>query len=86
MHEGANGGKACIASANAVVPAFLQVFEELQNQRRVQVLENDIGWSFAQPLFGEGEQQPETVSVSSNGAGASVPLLHEAFDEEVLQQ
>jgi hypothetical protein len=85
MHEGSNGGEACIASANTVVPAFLQVFEEVQNERRVKVLKNNIGGLFAQSLFGENEKQPETISVSSNGTGAGMTLLHEALDEKLLQ-
>jgi hypothetical protein len=46
MHESANRGEARVASANAVVTVFLQVFEELQNERSVQVLQRKAGRSF----------------------------------------
>jgi hypothetical protein len=86
VEKRANGGKSQVATADAVVANYFEVFEELEDQRGVKIAEfQALRWT-VQTLFGKSEKQPHSIAVSCHRSWASVTLLHQALQKELLQQ
>jgi hypothetical protein len=79
-------GQAGVAGAGCVAAFGLEVVEEVQHQRRVQVGQAQRGGRFAGALLSEAEQKLERVAVGLDGAGAGAPLGDQPAQEEVLHQ
>ena len=78
--------EAGVAGADGVAAHGLEVVEEVQHQRRVQVGKPQRGGWLAGVPFGEAEQQFERVAVGLDGAGAGAALGDQAPQEEVLEE
>jgi hypothetical protein len=72
VHEGVDRGQSGVAGADAVAAAGLEVVQEIEHQRCVQVGQGQCGWWPAGALLREGEQQPEGVA-GTDGTGDSAP-------------
>jgi hypothetical protein len=64
---------------------YLQVIEELQNERSVQIFQRDIARPFLQALMGERQQKPEAIAIGGDRTRRHVLLLHQALHEEALE-
>jgi hypothetical protein len=51
-----NCSQADVASASAVLPALLEVIEEITDKPHVQIFERDVRRRFAQPFFCEMQE------------------------------
>jgi hypothetical protein len=51
-----NCSQADVASASAVLPAILEVIEEIADKTHVQIFEREIRRCFAQPFFCEMQE------------------------------
>jgi hypothetical protein len=85
-HERVDRGKAGVAGASAVVPGDLEMVEEVQDQRGVEVSEAQRRGRFAEALFDVAEEQLEGVPVALDGPGAGAALVDQATQEEVLDE
>jgi hypothetical protein len=56
LKERMNCSQADVTSASAVLPAFLEVIEEIADKTHVQIFDRDIRRRFAQPFFGEMQE------------------------------
>jgi hypothetical protein len=56
LKERMNGSQADVASASAVLPALLEVIEEIADKTHVQIFERDIRRRFAQPFACETQE------------------------------
>jgi hypothetical protein len=56
LKERMNCSQADVASASAVLPALLEVIEEITDKPRVQIFERDVRRRFAQPFFCEMQE------------------------------
>src|SRR6266404_4925555 len=80
------GGKPCIAAADAVMAIFLKMVEEPQDELRVEVVERQMHGGFVQLLLGIPKDHPECVPVRLDGSRAGVFLTHQAIDEKSLDE
>ena len=74
-----------IAGAHAVAPVLFEVIKERADERCVQSCEVELDGRDAGPLLGEGQQQPERVSVGGDGVFAGASLVDQPLGEEGLQ-
>ncbi len=65
----------------AVAALSLQVREELEPERRVELLERQCRGRYAEPLRREGEEQLERVRVGVDGVPAGLALLRQPLAE-----
>ena len=72
--EGMDRGQAGVAGPSTVAAVGLDVLEELADEGRIEIFDEQIGGRLAESLGREVQQQPERVAVSSDGVGACVPL------------
>jgi hypothetical protein len=86
LHERANGRKPCVTAANAVMPLLLQVFEEIEDEVRIEIRDGHVAGSFAQLVMGKGEQKPKAVTIGRYRSRAGVLMLHQALSKELLQK
>ena len=85
-HERVDRGQPGVAGADAVAALGLEVVEEVQHERRVEVGQSERGGWSSGALLGEAQQQLERVAVGLDGAGAGAALGDQAPQEEVLHQ
>jgi len=78
--------RAVFAGADSVAALVFEVVEEGPDQWRVNVADIQRGWFLAGSLGGEGQQQPERVTVAGDGVVAGIALANEPVGEERLQQ
>jgi hypothetical protein len=79
-------GKPGVTGPNTVAALGLEVVEEVQHERRVEVGQLQCrGW-LAGAVLDEAEQQLERVAVGLDGAGAGPALSDQAPQEEVLHE
>jgi hypothetical protein len=64
---------------------YLQVIEEIQNERSAQILQRDIARTLLQALMGERQQEPEAIAISGDRTRRHVLLLHQTLHEEALE-
>src|SRR5882672_5399558 len=83
--EGVDGGEAGVASAYAVAPVLLQVLQESDDERCVEIPHVQPHRRLAGSLLGEAEQQAEGVAVGGHGVRAGLTLVKQTFGEERLQ-
>ena len=81
-----DGSEARVAGAGTVVPHGLEMVEEVQDHRGVQIGQAQFRGRFAEALFDVSEQQLERVPVAFDGSGAGAALVDETANEEVLDK
>ena len=86
LHERAHGRQTGVAGARAIAPVGLEMVQERQDDRGVEVSQDDRRDWLAQVLREVGQQQPEGVAVGFDRARADTLLLDQATTEEVLDQ
>ena len=84
--KGAHCGQSRIAAAHRVVAFGFQVREEVQYQRRIGVIERQLGRWFAGFAFGIAQQQPEGVAIGHHGSRTGVAVLEQPLGKEALEQ
>jgi hypothetical protein len=85
-HERVDRCQAGVTGPGTVAAHGLQVVEEVQHERRVEVGQLQRGRRFAGAVPSEAEEQFERVAVGLDGAGAGAALCDQALQEEVLHQ
>ena len=85
-HEGFDGREAQIAGDRAVPPLAFDMFEKVEDQSGVELLDVQLRRRCSRAFGGKGKQQPEAVGVSLAGmrAVATLPghvIAHEAGDQ-----
>jgi hypothetical protein len=73
-NKGFNCSESSVARGRAIASLFLDVSEEVENQRRVDLLETDLGGLDPKALAGKDEQEPKGVSIGLARVRAA-PLL-----------
>jgi hypothetical protein len=66
-HEGADGRQPSVPRAGGVVPLRLEMVEELQHERRVEVLQREVGGRHAELVTHEREEELKGVGVGVTG-------------------
>ena len=84
--ERMDGGKPQVAAADAHAARRFQVVEEINDQRRVDLLELQIRRLPAETFPRERQELAEGVPVGLDGVRARLALVHQALDEEPLEQ
>src|ERR1039457_3309262 len=74
-----------VSALDAVGSGVLEMVQERPNERGVEIAEVQERWCFADLLLGEVEQQPEGVSVGSDGMSARLFLGYQPLGEERLE-
>nr|WP_181813699.1 hypothetical protein [Gaiella occulta] len=83
-HEGADRGQAEVARARRIAARLLEVVEEVEHQRRVEVVEGQRRRCPSGALLGVAEQQLEGVAVARDRVRAGAALGEQAPLEELL--
>jgi hypothetical protein len=86
MGKGAHRGQSCIAAAHRVVAFGFEVGEEVEDQRRIEVAQSQLGRWFAPFSVRIAQQQPEGIAIGGDRPWAGILLLQQAFGEEALDQ
>ena len=81
-HERLDGGQARVARARTVAPLLLQVGEEREDERRVEVLELEAGGRHTALLAREREEELKCVGVRVARLGARTAFDGKAHTEE----
>jgi hypothetical protein len=84
--ERVDGGQAGVTAADAVAAFALEVIEKPADQAGIEIGQVEIGWVFAGPGLGIGEQQAESVPVGVDRVRAGVALTAEPGGEECLER
>ncbi len=79
-------GKPRVPATDGFVPVLFEVPEEVENEWRIQVVDDDIAGALVQTLMCKGQQQPEAVAVGCHSASACVPLLLQTLRKELLHK
>ncbi len=79
-----DSSQAGVAGGDAVASLVFEVIEEAAHQHGVQIGKIELGGFLSGPRFGEGQQQPERVTVGVDGVRAGISLTTEPADEEGL--
>ena len=74
-----------VAGADGVVAVVLEMVEERDDQRRVEIGDVELVGLFAGALGGESEQQPDRVPVGGDRVRAGLALADEIVGEEGLE-
>jgi hypothetical protein len=80
--EGVNRGEPHVAASGAVAAVLLQVIEEGSEERRIQIVEGQIGRRLSQSLLCVVQEQTKGIAVARNGVCAGLALSHEPIGEE----
>jgi len=64
FHERPDGRQACVPRGRAVLALALDVVEEANDDRDIELLERELGGPYAQPLARVFEQEPERLRVA----------------------
>jgi hypothetical protein len=86
LEEGADPGKTEITGTSAIVSVFFTMIEESADERRVEIVQRELGREFVELPLGEPEKQPEGVAVRGDGVRTGLSLTDEAVGEKGLQQ
>lgn len=84
--EGVGRRQAAVASPRAVPSTDLEMFEELAHEGSVEILDGQVGRRLLEAFRGEAKQDPERVTIGSNGVSAGASLTKHALDEERLEE
>src|SRR5664279_996238 len=85
-HERVDRGQPGVAGPGSVAAVVLEVFEEVEHQRRVEVGQPQRGGWSSGALLEETEEQSERVAVAFHGAVAGAALLHQTPQKVILHQ
>ena len=86
VHERPDGSEPEVSSTRGVAALGLEVIEEGEDHRRIEICECQCGGSPFCALLGKVEKELESVAVTRNGVGADATLCEKASLEEVLQK
>jgi hypothetical protein len=86
LEERTQRGKPRIATARPVLAVALEVIEESQNERGVEVDELQGGRRLPDVAFGKLQQQTEGIAVGRDGAWAYGAVVGEMLGEEALHK
>jgi hypothetical protein len=84
--EGVDRGEASVAGPSTVAAVGLEVLEELADEGRVEIFDEQIRGGLVESLGREVQQHAERVAVPSDGVRARVPLPKQAVREEGLHE
>ena len=84
--KGFDCGESSVARGRAVATLFLDVGEEVENQRGVDLLEADLGGLDPKPLAGKDEQEPKGMGVGLARVGTATLLDRHVFAQEAGYQ
>lgn len=84
--ERVDRGEAGVAGPGAVSALFLDMIEELTDERRFQILGLQVRGGIAESFRGKLQQETERVAVSRDGVSACLSLPKQAIQEEGLQK
>jgi hypothetical protein len=86
LEEGANRSEAQVATAGGDPAALFEIIQKGSNHGRIDLFEGQPGRRPVQTFLGELQKQAKGVPIGTDGVRTRLPLIHQALDEEVLQQ
>ena len=79
------GTEACVASLRQIVTLGLDILEEVENQRRIELLDLKRGRCEAQAFGGEAHQQLEGIGIGVDRVWTYSPITRQIFLQESLE-
>ena len=80
-----DGGQTAVAGADAVVAVPFEVIQEGAHQRSVEIGNIELPRLLVRPIGSIAEQEPDGVTVGSDGVRARAALPHQPVREERLE-
>jgi hypothetical protein len=84
--ERMDGGQASVSGANAIAPVRLEMLQERDDERSVEIGHEQSRRGLAHALLAEREEESERVAIRGDRVGACISLTQEAVGEERLEQ
>ena len=80
-HERLDGRQPSVTATPGVAAGLLEMSEKGQDERRIEVLEVEVGRGDLQPVRREGEEKLERVGIAVDGVRTHTPIDGEALSE-----
>src|SRR3974390_3861526 len=80
-----DGCEPCVAGAGRTLPLSLDVREECEDKRDVQLLDRELGWPDAEAIGGKADQELEGISIGVAGVWAGFALARQVLAEKATE-
>ena len=84
--EGMDRGQSQVAASNAQAATGLELLQERNDQRGVDLLEGQARGRPSETLMREDQELSEGVAIGADGVRTCLALLHQALGKEAFQQ